>query len=193
MKSIVVLISGSGTNLQKVIDTSHNKKLKINLVVSNRKKAYGLERAKDNNIPTLYFPFIKKKQDRIEYDKELGEKILKLVPDVDYIFCLGWMHILSEKFINMFEKNTIINLHPALPGQFPGKNAIEQAFKSFQSDSTINTGVMVHYVIPEVDAGAVIEKIIIPIYKFDTLEDLKYRVTSVEKVVLMRAVNKIIK
>ena len=196
MKSVVVFISGNGSNLQRVIDTLHNYTIKIKLVVSNRKNAYGLTRAILAGIPTLYLPYLSKKMERIEYDLHLAEQVKSIVPDLKYILCLGWMHILSAEFINQFPPKTIVNLHPALPGKFPGKDAVAEAFKYYSQEcnrsNNMYTGAMVHYVIPEVDAGKVIDTIKIPIYKTDTLETLRYRVYHSEKELLLTALRKII-
>jgi phosphoribosylaminoimidazole-succinocarboxamide synthase len=95
------------------------------------------------------------------------------------------MRILSPEFLLHFGPKQVINLHPALPGKFPGAHAISDAF----NDITTNiTGVMVHYVVPEVDAGEVIESITIPIDReSDTLETLTARISQLEKSVLVNA------
>tara|TARA_Y100000022_G_C13142953_1_gene325822 strand:- start:56 stop:643 length:588 start_codon:yes stop_codon:yes gene_type:complete len=192
-KNVVVFISGNGSNLQKLIDTVHHSKIDIKLVVSNRKSAYGLKRAEEADIPTLYMPYLSKTMDRIDYDLSVGKEVLRRVPDLDFVFFLGWMHILSEDFIHLFPPKTLINLHPALPGCFPGKDALLEAYNYFKENPSkeMETGAMVHYVIPEIDAGEVIEKIHIPIYVTDTLETLRYRMFHMEKEVLLRAIKKI--
>ena len=84
----IVFISGNGSNLQKLIDTVNNSLIKIELVVSNRKKAYGLERAKNHDIPTLYFPYLRKKMDRVEYDLKdelIRQTIMDTQEDVEEI------------------------------------------------------------------------------------------------------------
>lgn len=121
---LAVLISGSGTNLQAILDAIAAKHLtaKVVLVVSNRKAAYGLTRAESAGIPTLYFPlqaYAESGRDR--YDAALADKISACQPDL--IVLAGWMHVLSPIFLDRFPKS-VINLHPALPGIFPGINAI---------------------------------------------------------------------
>ena len=121
--NIAVLISGDGTNMQRIIDDIENKTLKhckICVVVCNKLNAYGLYRAKKLNIITSYFPFLKEKEERSGYDKLLAYNILSYKPDI--VVLAGWMHILSNAFLKHFPH--IINLHPALPGQFPGNKAI---------------------------------------------------------------------
>jgi phosphoribosylglycinamide formyltransferase len=119
---LTVLISGSGTNLQALIDDKDKKlsSCKIIRVLSNRKAAYGLERARNANIPTAYLNLLSYKKQhpddevkaREEYDKELAALVLKDEPDV--IVCAGFMHILSPGFLMPLEKKgvSIINLHP---------------------------------------------------------------------------------
>ena len=130
--TLVVLISGSGTNLQALID-AQGKAFpgKIVQVISNKKNAYGLERAQKAGIPTTYHNLVKyrnkyrdqgleadvqDKRARNEYDEELSKIILKTSPSL--VVCAGWMHILAPTFLNPLEKAGIpvINLHPALPG-----------------------------------------------------------------------------
>ena len=167
--NIVVLISGNGTNLQCIIDNIKNKTIKYHIlaVYSNRKHAYGLHRAQQNNIPTHYIPYLKKTHTREQYDRTLAQHIqTNYHPQM--IVCVGWMHIFSHHFIDMFPN--IINLHPALPNSFPGKNSIEDAYHSFQEGKTNHTGVMIHHVIPKIDSGSVICQKKVPIYNYDTLK-----------------------
>lgn len=138
-KSIVVLISGSGTNLQALIDSiaSPSGRLhgaaQITLVVSNRQAAAGLTRAQTAGIPTLYFPlkpYTDQGKSRELYDEELALRILQERAGVtpDLVVLAGWMHVLSSRFMERFPCG-VVNLHPALPGQFDGANAIQRAFQ----------------------------------------------------------------
>lgn len=128
-----VLISGNGSNLQAVIDKVAAHQLDLNLVrvLSNRKDAFGLERARKANIPTQYHNLVKYKKQhpatpegvqaaREEYDAELARLILADEPEL--VVCLGFMHVLSPRFLEPLEsaRVRIINLHPALPGAFNG-------------------------------------------------------------------------
>ncbi|KAL4943299.1 hypothetical protein BDV06DRAFT_211152 [Aspergillus oleicola] len=160
---VTVLISGSGTNLQAVIDDT-TLSTSIIRVISNRKDAFGLERARRADIPTHYHNLVKyKKQQpatpegvqraREEYDAELARLVLDDKPEL--VACLGFMHVLSEGFLGPLEKEgvRIINLHPALPGEFNGANAIERAHQAWLDGKIKRTGVMIHNVISEVDMG----------------------------------------
>lgn len=136
---LTILISGAGTNLQAVIDKTSTGQLgsaTIVRVISNRKDAYGLERARKANIPTQYHNLVKYKKQypataegvqaaREEYDAELARLILADTPDL--VVCLGFMHVLSPRFLEPLEKAAvrIINLHPALPGAFNGVVSVD--------------------------------------------------------------------
>lgn len=191
---ILVLISGNGSNLQALIDACNTPKLPsshIIRVISNRKDAYGLIRAQKASIPTTYHNLVKfKKQQaaneagvllaRVEYDQDLAKLILDAKPDL--VVCAGWMHILSTVFVDMLAtaKIGIINLHPALPGQFNGADAIHRAFEAFQKGEIDHTGVMIHYVISEVDMGEPIVTREVQIMKEESQEELEKRIHEVE-------------
>jgi formyltetrahydrofolate-dependent phosphoribosylglycinamide formyltransferase len=186
---IVVLVSGSGTNLQALIDATAAGEIsaEICLVVSNRKKAYGLVRAEKAGIPTLYFPLKPYKtagKSRETYDKELAVKILAEKPDL--IVLAGWMHIVSPDFLTYFP-HKVINLHPALPGEFVGTHAIDRAFAAYQQGEISHSGCMVHVVIPEVDAGPVIATAEVPILPEDSLADFETRMHYAEHGLIVRA------
>ncbi len=183
MKRIVVLVSGSGTNLQALIDARGDLQMEIALVVSNRAAAYALERAKGAQIPTLYFP-LKGYTQRGQYDADLADQIAPYAPDL--IVLAGWMHILSPAFLNRFP-HKVINLHPALPGAFPGVEAIQRAYAAYQRGEIAQTGIMVHYVIPEVDAGAVIVQIPVVFRPGEPLDEFERRMHGHEHDLLVRA------
>lgn len=187
---IVVLISGSGTNLQAIINAIADGVLdaEIGLVVSNRKAAYGLTRAENVGIPTLYFPlkpYLDSGKTRTEYDGDLGVKISSHQPDL--IVLAGWMHILSPVFLEHFP-NQVINLHPALPGAFAGADAIHRTFAAYQAGEITHGGCMVHYVIPEVDAGPVIAQAVVPIETDDTLETFEAHLHDAEHRLIVQAI-----
>ena len=97
------------------------------------------------------------------------------------------MHILSAAFLNQFP-NRVLNLHPALPGQFAGTHAIQRAYEAYQRGDIKHTGCMVHYTIPEVDAGPVIAQAEVPILPGDSLDDLEARMHRMEHQLLVAAV-----
>lgn len=183
MKRIVVMVSGSGTNLQALIDARAALDVEIALVVSNRKAAYALERAAAAGIPTLYFP-LKGYAERERYDADLAERVAAVVPDL--IVLAGWMHVLSSAFLDHFPRR-VINLHPALPGAFPGVDAIQRAYAARERGEIDQTGIMVHYVIPEIDAGAVIAQAIVPFQPGESLDEFERRMHQREHELIVRA------
>ena len=190
MKRLAVLISGNGSNLQALIDATQVGELeaKIVAVVSNRRDAYGLVRAEQANIPTLYFPlkiYLEAGHSREAYDADLAKMVLAYQPDL--IILAGWMHVLSPAFLDCFP-GRVLNLHPALPGQFAGTHAIQRAYEAFQRGEIEHTGVMVHWVIPEIDAGPVIATANVPIYTTDSLADLETRMHATEHRLLVEAI-----
>lgn len=195
--NITVLISGSGSNLQALIDacvpTGALPYVRISHVISNRKDAYGLTRASNKHIPTTYHNLVaykKKEQEtqagvktaREHYDADLAQIILTHIPCPDLVVCAGWMHILSDPFINALKTASvpIINLHPALPGQFNGANAIARAHEAFQRGEVTGTGVMIHHVVSEVDMGRPIVTEQVEIRSGEDLSSLEERIHKIE-------------
>jgi formyltetrahydrofolate-dependent phosphoribosylglycinamide formyltransferase len=191
---LVIFISGSGSNLQAILDGVADGRIPAvpSLVVSNRKDAYGLVRAKNAGVPTAYFPFKPYREAgkaREQYDADLAELIRPYQPDL--IILAGWMHILSAAFLDHFPTK-VINLHPALPGQFAGTQAIQRAYEAYQRGEIEHTGCMVHFTIPEVDAGPVIAKAEVPILPTDSLADLEARMHQAEHGLLVTAVQTVL-
>lgn len=197
LTKLSVLISGEGSNLQALIDATKSTLpyVKIVRVISNKSGANGLNRAKNASIPTAYHNLVSgkylapgekdpaaRKAGREKYDADLAKLILADEPDL--VVCAGWMHILSPEFLDpLKEKNLpVINLHPALPGKYDGAGAIERAFEDFQIGKLENdtTGIMIHYVISEVDRGQPIVVRQIKCQVSETLDELKTRIHSQE-------------
>ena len=196
MTKIAVLISGNGSNLQAIIDAVEAGDLpgvEIALVVSNRREAYGIRRAIKHAIPVVYFPklpYTKAARPRSDYDADLARIVQGF--GVEWVVQAGWMHIFTDAFIRHFPSR-IINLHPALPGTFPGAHGIEEAFEAYQRGEVEHTGVMVHLVPDEaVDAGPVVVQEIVPILPGDSLEDLETRIHGVEHRLFVEALRKLL-
>ncbi|KAJ3399166.1 hypothetical protein CcCBS67573_g04169 [Chytriomyces confervae] len=200
-RHVVVLISGNGSNLQALIDAQNTPALpntKIVLVVSNRASAFGLTRASQAGIPTLTMSLKAHKdagKTRSEYDVDLATAILTKfqqivggVPDAvpDLVVLAGFMHIVSPEFLMRFPPGGLVNLHPALPGEFDGAHAIDRAFAAFGEGKITRTGVMVHRVIAEVDRGEVLLTEEIPILPTDTLSTLEDRIHAIEHGIIVR-------
>ena len=177
--AIVVLISGNGSNLQAILDACASGELNAQVVavISNKRDAYGLERARRANVPASAQPK-PKELDRRVYDAELAKLVAAYQPD--WVVLAGWMRVLSAAFLDRFPEH-VVNLHPALPGTFPGTHAIERAYAAYQAGEIDRTGVMVHLVPDEgVDDGPVLAQEIVPIDPSDTLESLEARIHAVE-------------
>jgi formyltetrahydrofolate-dependent phosphoribosylglycinamide formyltransferase len=188
---LVVLISGNGSNLQALIDAYRENRMpaRVVAVFSNKTDAYGLERARRVEIPALAVPK-PRDQERRDYDAWLAARVAEYRPD--WVVLAGWMRILSSAFLARFP-NRVINIHPALPGAFPGTGAIERAYQAYQQGSLAQTGVMIHRVPDEgVDDGPVLGLETVPIQPGDTLETLETRVHAVEHRLLVETICKII-
>jgi formyltetrahydrofolate-dependent phosphoribosylglycinamide formyltransferase len=164
----------------------------IVVVVANRKDAFGLQRAGKAGLATRYHPLKPYRdagQARSEYDADLAQLLKAYQPD--WVVLAGWMHLLSDAFLRHFPYR-VINLHPALPGQFPGAHAIPAALAAFQKGEIKETGVMVHLVPDEqVDNGPVLASERVPIYAHDTLETLTNRIHQAEYGLLIQALRRL--
>lgn len=179
MTRLVVLISGSGSNLQAILDGCADGRLPATVaaVVSNRSDAFGLERAARAGVPTHTLR-LKAFPDRPSYDAALADLVAGYAPD--FVVLAGWMHLLGMPFLRHFP-NRVINLHPALPGAYPGTHAIERAWEDARQGRIRETGVMVHLVPDEgVDDGPVLATTTIPIYPGEPLADLEARIHAAE-------------
>lgn len=208
MARIVVLISGSGSNLQALIDAQNEGRLgdgEIVNVISSSKKAYGLQRAANYGIPASVhslYQYTKgiPKEDKLQrvearkqFEIDLAELLMRKKPDL--VVCAGWLLILGKEFLNRVKPVPILNLHPALPGAFDGTtHAIEMAYQACQeSGKPSKGGCMVHYVIEEVDKGeplVVKELDIVP--NKETLHEYEQRVHSLEHIAIVEATVKVL-
>lgn len=173
-KRVAVLISGYGGNLQALIDACRDDDYpaEIVLVVSNKADAYGLERAKKNNIPALFINH-KDFKTREEFDNEIHKKLLEY--NVEIVCLAGFMRLLSAEFVNKWQ-GRMINIHPSLLPEFKGANAVEDAFNA----GAKKTGCTVHYVIPEMDAGEIIVQREVDILPDDTVAKLYEKIHKQE-------------
>lgn len=176
---LVVMVSGSGSNLQAVLDACRGGAIDADVVavVSNRGDAYGLDRAAAVGVPTVHVaPHADEERD--DYDARLADVVAGFDPDL--VVLAGWMRVLTMSFLGWFP-GRVINLHPALPGELPGTGAIERAWQEARSGSRTRTGVMVHLVPDEgVDDGPVLASEVVPIDPRATLEELEAAVHAVE-------------
>lgn len=250
---IVVMASGSGSNFQALLDAVASGRIPNSQIVRlfvNRKTAFAVTRAEKAGIPSEYFNMVsggfqakgekdaeKLAEARSRYDAALADKVIQQSPDL--IVLAGWMHVFTPSFLNPLAGKgiPIINLHPALPGeyslrptdqlyhtrtrrclicyghvlsphasypllthfllptgQFDGAGAIERAYQDFQAGKLENnrTGIMIHYVIAQVDRGQPIMTREIECRKGETLEELEQRIHSHEHELIVEASAKVV-
>ena len=170
MKNIVVLISGNGSNLQAIMDACRANKITGNVVavLSNKANAYGLERAKQADIPA-YFVDPTQFNDSADYDKALIEKIDVYQPDI--VVLAGFMRILSPAFVAHYQ-HKLLNIHPSLLPKYPGLHTHRQVL----ANKDPFHGVTVHFVTEELDGGPMIIQARIPVFPDDTEQSLQARI-----------------
>lgn len=189
MLKIGVLVSGSGSNLQSIIDkieSGYLRNCSIEIVISSRKDAYALQRAEKHGIPAV---FIGKKSFATleEYDKALVEKLSEY--NVDLVVLAGFLSHLGE-MMNKVYKNRIINIHPSLIPSFCGKGyyGIIPHQKALEYGVKV-TGATVHFVEPEYDSGPIILQKPVYVKDDDTPETLQRRVMEeAEWIILPEAI-----
>lgn len=179
MVNIAVFVSGGGTNLQSLIDSCNDKKIngQIKLVISNRKKAYGLERARLAGIKAIW-------------TKDENEIVSLLEKEqIDLIVLAGYLAIVSEKLINIYQ-NRIINIHPSLIPSFcgPGYYGIHVHEEVYKRGVKVS-GATVHFVSAVVDGGPIILQEAINISECKSPEEIQEKIlNNIEHNLLVKAV-----
>jgi len=181
-----VLISGRGSNLQALIDAIADGRLDatIAVVISNQPDATGLERARRVGIETLTISH-RGWASREEYERELVSRLRGY--DVGVVCLAGFMRILSGPVIDAFP-NAVLNIHPALLPSFPGTHAQQQALEHGVKVS----GVTVHLVTRELDAGPIIVQRTVPVRDDDTVDTLAARILAEEHAAYPDAVTRVL-
>lgn len=185
---IAVLASGSGTNLQAIIDSVKANKIEnceIVVVISNKESAFALERARKEGIEAVYVNY-KEFNSREDYDKRIVD-IMK-EKGVGLVILAGYLKWITPYFVESF-RNRILNIHPSLLPSFKGLEGIEQAFNY----GVKVTGVTVHFVDETEDGGAIILQENVRIEEEDTLEKLAEKIHKVEHRLYPEAINLFIK
>jgi len=185
-KRLAVLISGRGTNLQSLIDAVHDRRLDatIAVVISNRADAAGLERARRAGIETLVLSH-RDWPSREEYDRAILSELQ--VRDVGMVCLAGFMRVFSRVMLDAFP-NAILNIHPSLLPSFPGLHAPRQAL----AHGVKVSGVTVHLVTAELDAGPIIVQRTVPVLENDTEETLAARILVEEHQAFPEAVQRLL-
>lgn len=182
-KRVAVLISGTGSNLQALIDATHTSTMglgaEIGFVISNKPDVYGLERATNANIP---WTVVKHKDypTREQFDEAMSTELER--HNIDIVCLAGFMRILTPGFVRKW-RGKLINIHPALLPKYPGIRAAKQAL---EANDTI-TGCTVHFVDEGVDTGAIILQEVVPIFNDDTEDSLSARIHKAEHVAFPKA------
>lgn len=182
---LAVLVSGGGTNLQSIIDAVEKETLQstIACVISNKETAYGLERARNSNIPALFID----PKGKEAYDEEL----LKTLQDykIELVVLAGYLKIIDAKLIEAY-KGKIINIHPSLLPKFGGKGFYGlHVHEAVIAAGEVESGATVHYVDTGIDTGSIILQRKVQVYKEDSPEILQKRVLEkIEHTILVEAI-----
>ncbi|PKM20835.1 MAG: phosphoribosylglycinamide formyltransferase [Gammaproteobacteria bacterium HGW-Gammaproteobacteria-15] len=174
MKSIVVLISGSGSNLQAIIDACSSGFIpgKVSAVISNKANAYGLVRANEAGISTQVLSH-KSYASRDQYDLALTDAIEQHKPDL--VILAGFMRILTPAFVQHFN-GRLLNIHPSLLPKYQGLTTHQRAIDAGDSEH----GCSVHFVTEQLDGGPVILQAKVPVFADDDAQGLAERVHEQE-------------
>ena len=176
--TIGVLLSGTGTNLQSILDAIAEKRLdaKIGVVISNVASAGGLKRAESAGVPTVVIDH-RIYHSRRDFDTEVVRVLER--HGVEWVVLAGFMRVITEKLLDAFPMR-IINIHPSLLPAFPGMNAQTQAFQY----GVRVAGCTVHFVDAGTDSGPIIAQAVVPVLENDDDEALRKRILAEEHALL---------
>ena len=169
---VVVLLSGSGSNLQALIDTQASSSYEIVAVISNKQDAFGLQRAAKHGIATETISH-RDFASRESFDSKLAKLVDSFKPDL--VVLAGFMRILTAPFVALFA-GRLVNIHPSLLPEFPGMNTHQRALDAGVSEH----GVSVHFVTEDLDGGPVIARRKVSVTADDTAESLAAKVLTEE-------------
>ncbi|WP_251554489.1 phosphoribosylglycinamide formyltransferase [Neobacillus muris] len=174
MNNIAVFASGNGSNFQAMIDRvqAGNLAANIALLVCDRPGAYCVERAKAAGVPDFAFN-AKDYPSKAAFEQEICQQLLK--EQVDWIVLAGYMRLIGPALLQEFA-GRIINIHPSLLPQFPGKDAIGQALAA----KVKWTGVTIHFVDEGMDTGPIIVQERVRIEEGETRESLQRKIQAIE-------------
>ncbi|WP_367402957.1 phosphoribosylglycinamide formyltransferase [Kocuria marina] len=181
---LVVLVSGSGTNLQAMIDALHQGDVEVDIAaVGADLECAGLDRARAAGIDTFVVP-LSEYPDREQWNRALQRRVASYHPD--RVVFAGFMRIVDAEFVSVFP-GRIINTHPSLLPSFPGAHAVRDAL----AYGVKVTGVTVHEVVADVDAGPILAQVAVPVAEDDTESVLHERIKSAERTLLVNALAKL--
>ena len=183
---IAVFVSGSGSNLQSIINNIENGTLncEISYVIADR-ECFGLERAEKHGIKNIML-------DKELFGKNLSDEINAILENdtrkTDYIVLAGYLSILSESFINKWARK-IINIHPSLLPKYGGKGMYGiKVHKAVIANNEKESGCTIHFVDNGIDTGEIITNVKVPVYENDTPEILQKRVLEKEHILLIEGI-----
>lgn len=181
MVNLGVLVSGSGSNLQAIIDNIEAGRLdaQIKIVISNIPDVYALDRAKKHGIPSMVIPH--KGFKREEYDQKMVEALK--ANKVELVILAGFMRIITPVLLRAFPMK-VMNIHPALLPAFPGTHVWQM-----EVDSGVKfAGCTVHFVDEGTDTGPIIIQAVVPVYDDDSAETLNARILKQEHMIFSQAI-----
>lgn len=188
MKRLVLLISGRGSNMVSLAQSCQSGLLLgraiIAKVIADRPQAIGIVRARELGLPNSVVAY-RDFSDRRQFENALHDEVEGVAPDL--VVLAGFMRILGEDFVRRFD-GRLINIHPSLLPKFPGLKTHEQALMSGEKVH----GATVHWVVPALDAGPIIDQIFVPVESNDDSERLAQRVLKAEHVLFPRAILKVL-
>ncbi len=182
MKSIVILISGRGSNMEAILQA--NLPLTVRAVIANRPDTKGLEMAARQGVPAIGLDH-KAFASRDEFDAALAQKIDEFAPD--YVVLAGFMRVLGAAFIAKYP-NRILNIHPSLLPSFPGLHTHRKAMAA----GVKIHGATVHIVTPALDHGPIIMQAAVPVLPDDTEDSLAARVLAQEHIIYPAAIRALV-
>ncbi|MGC8585544.1 MAG: phosphoribosylglycinamide formyltransferase [Thermoplasmata archaeon] len=185
--NIGILVSGRGTNMESIIEASENEiiKSKVKVVISNKKNALALEKAKNHGIPAIFI------SSHNLSDSEYDERIIETLDEynVDFIVLAGYLKILTKKIIERY-RNRIINVHPSLLPCFGGKGYYGEKVHMAVLESGMRfSGCTVHFVTNDIDGGPIIIQKCVPVMDDDDIETLAERILPHEHESLIEAIS----
>ena len=185
MIKLAVLGSTNGTDLRAIMAAISKGELdaEVSVVISNRKSAYILERARNYDVPAIFISH--KEKAREEFDAEMTIVLNK--HGVDLVLLIGFMRILSSEFCRVWQ-NKLLNVHPSLLPKYAGgmdTNIHEEVLKNGDTE----TGCTIHFVTEEVDGGPILIQKKCPIFSNDNVDTLKVKVQALEGLAFVEAIN----
>ncbi|MFL2028207.1 phosphoribosylglycinamide formyltransferase [Loigolactobacillus zhaoyuanensis] len=186
MKKIAIFASGNGSNFQALVEGIQRQKLAVQVVllVCDQPQAHVLQRAQQLNIP-IWTASIKQFTDKTAFETAILTELQQL--DVGLVLLAGYMRIIGPTLLQAYPQR-IINIHPALLPQFPGRHGIEDAFAA----GVEQTGVTVHYVDAGIDSGPIIQQAVVPVQPQDTVASLSARIHQTEHWLYLAGLEKVL-